>query len=42
MGFAQIAKDAKSRGIEILNANPKSAIEEFKKYSVKELLYDNS
>lgn len=42
IGFAQIAKDAKSRGIEILNANPKSAIEEFKKYSVKELLYDNS
>ena len=42
MGFAQIAKDARSRGIEILNVSPKSTIEEFPKYNLKELLYDNS
>ena len=41
-GFEQIAKDAKRRGIEILNVNPDSAINEFPKYTLKELLYDNS
>lgn len=41
-GFKSIAADAKRMGIEILNANPNSAIEEFPKYSTKELLYNNS
>jgi hypothetical protein len=41
-GFAEIAKDAKRRDIEILNACPDSAIHEFPKYSVKELIWDNS
>jgi hypothetical protein len=33
-----IARDARKRGIEIINANPDSAIEHFKKMSVKDLL----
>lgn len=37
-GFPQIAKDAKARGIEIINLSPMSAIKEFPKYSVKEFL----
>ena len=37
-GFPAIADDAKRRGIEILNASPESAIECFRKVSVKELL----
>jgi len=37
-GFPEIARDAKSRGIEILNASPDSAIECFRKVTVKELL----
>lgn len=37
-GFDQIAKDAKKRGIEIINANPDSAIIQFRKVPVKELL----
>jgi len=37
VGFPQIAKDAKKRGIEIINANPDSAINDFKKVSIKEL-----
>jgi hypothetical protein len=41
-GFSDIAKDAKKRGIEILNCSPDSAIREFKKYTLKELLWDNS
>ena len=41
-GFPVIAQDAKKRGIEILNACPESAIKEFSKFTVKELLYDNS
>jgi len=41
-GFAYIANDAKKRGIEILNCCPDSAIKEFKKYTVKELIWDNS
>jgi len=41
-GFPVIAQDAKRREIEILNASPDSAIREFPKYTVKELLYDNS
>lgn len=41
-GFPVIAQDAKSRGIEILNASPDSAIECFPKFTIKELLFDNS
>jgi len=41
-GFSYIAKDAKEREIEILNANPDSAVKEFPKFSLKELLFDNS
>lgn len=37
-GFPAIAEDAKKRGIEILNASPDSAIECFRKVTVKELL----
>jgi hypothetical protein len=37
-GFPFIAKDAKRFGIEILNASPDSAIPDFKKVTVKELL----
>lgn len=36
--FPDIAKDAKRRGIEILNASPNSAIEVFKKVNVKDVL----
>jgi hypothetical protein len=38
MGFPEIAKDAHKMGIEILNACPDSAINDFKKISVKDLL----
>jgi len=41
-GFSHIARDAKERGIEILNASPNSAIREFPKFTVKELLIDNT
>ena len=41
-GFPSIALDAKRRGIEILNACPDSAIKDFPRYSLKELLWDNS
>jgi len=41
-GFSAIAQDAKRMGIEILNASPDSAIKEFPKFTVKELLFDNS
>lgn len=41
-GFGQIARDAQERGIEILNACPESAIKQFPKYTIKELLIDNS
>lgn len=37
-GFAEIARDAKRRGISILNASPTSAIVEFPKFSVKDLV----
>ena len=37
-GFADIAEDALHRGIEILNCSPISAITEFKKVELKELL----
>jgi hypothetical protein len=37
-GFPDIARDAKKLGIEILNASPDSAIQDFKKVTVKELL----
>jgi hypothetical protein len=40
-GFADIAKDAKRMGIEILNCCPDSAIKEFPRYSLKELIFDN-
>jgi hypothetical protein len=38
LGFEQIAIDAKRLGIEIINANPDSAIKEFPKCNVKYLL----
>jgi len=38
VGFPQIAKDARRMGIEILNASPDSAIEVFRKVTVKEIL----
>ena len=41
-GFDQIAKDAKKMKIEILNCSPDSAITEFPRYSLKELLHDNT
>lgn len=41
-GFEDIAKDAKKRGIEIINASPDSAITQFPKYTVKELLNTNN
>ncbi len=37
-GLPAIAKDARRLGVEIINANPESAIEEFPKANVKELL----
>lgn len=37
--FPQMAKDAKRMGIEILNASPDSMITEFRKITVKELLW---
>jgi len=38
LGFPEIAKDARRMGIEILNASPDSAIVDFKKVSVKDIL----
>jgi len=38
LGFSQIAKDANNMGIEILNASINSAIQEFKKVNVKDLI----
>lgn len=38
LGFPEIAKDAKKRKIEIINASPRSKIKEFEKVSVKDLL----
>ncbi len=37
-GFAAIKEDANKMGIEIINASPRSAIQEFRKVTVKELL----
>ena len=37
-GFSEIARDARKMGIEIINASPDSAILEFSKCTVKELL----
>jgi len=37
-GFPAIAKDAKARGIEILNASPTSAIKEFPKIYISDVL----
>jgi hypothetical protein len=37
-GFPAIAEDARRMGIEILNANPESAIPDFRKVTVKEIL----
>jgi len=37
-GFPAIARDAKSLGIQIINVNPESAINEFPKMSLKEAL----
>jgi hypothetical protein len=41
-GFPEIEKDAKAMGIEILNVSPNSAIANFPKFTLKELIYDNS
>jgi hypothetical protein len=38
IGFGQIAQDAKKMGIEILNVNPDSAINEFKKVNLRDVL----
>lgn len=38
VGFPLIAEDAKSLGVEIINANPKSKIESFPKTTLKEAL----
>lgn len=38
LGFPEIAKDAKSMGVEILNASHNSDIKEFKKVNVKDLI----
>jgi hypothetical protein len=37
-GFPEIAKDAKRMGVEVLNGSPDSAIVDFPKYSVNDLL----
>jgi hypothetical protein len=37
-GFPDIAEDARRMGVEILNANPNSAINDFKKVTVKDVL----
>jgi hypothetical protein len=41
-GFPEMARNAKAMGIEIINACPESAITVFPKFSLKELLFDNS
>lgn len=41
-GFPEIARNAKEMGVEILNASPDSKITVFPKFSLKELLHDNS
>lgn len=41
-GFAEIQKDAKRMGVEIINCCPDSAISEFKKFTLKQLLHDNT
>jgi hypothetical protein len=38
LGFPEIAKDANRMGVEILNANPDSAIQDFKKVNVCDLI----
>ncbi len=38
MGFEEMAKDAKALGVEIVNASPTSAITEFKKVKLEEVL----
>jgi len=38
MGFQQIARDAKQRGISIINCSPESAITEFPKCNIKDIL----
>jgi len=41
-GFSDIARDAKKRGIEIINMSSMSKITEFPKYNLKELIFDNT
>jgi hypothetical protein len=41
-GFGQIKKDADKLGVEIINCSPQSMITDFRKMTIKELLYDNS
>jgi len=38
LGFPAIAKDAKELGVEIINVNPKSAIENFPRISLKQII----
>lgn len=37
-GFSQIAKDARRLGLEIINVSPRSAVEQFKKVSLKDVI----
>jgi hypothetical protein len=37
-GFPEIARDAKQRGIQIINVCPNSAIKEFPKINLKDVL----
>jgi hypothetical protein len=38
LGFPEIAKDAKRMGVTIINANPDSAVQEFQKVNVRDLI----
>jgi len=42
IGFPVIAEDAKRMGVEIINVCPDSAINCFPKFTLKELIFDNS
>lgn len=41
-GFPDIARDAKRRGVEIINASPDSAIKQFPKMTVREILGESA
>lgn len=40
IGWSRIAKDAEKLGVEIINVNPKSKVEAFRKMSLKEVMED--